>query len=49
MEDPVGDLVALVTGGSGGIGAAICQALGRAGAVVVVGYHGNAAGAKDVA
>jgi 3-oxoacyl-[acyl-carrier protein] reductase len=31
--------VALVTGGSGGIGGAICRGLAGAGAAVVVGYH----------
>jgi len=41
--------VALVTGGSRGIGAAIAQALGAAGYQVVLTYHANRAAADDVA
>jgi 3-oxoacyl-[acyl-carrier protein] reductase len=41
--------VALVTGGSGGIGAATCQALAAAGHTVLVGYGGNADAAAKVA
>jgi 3-oxoacyl-[acyl-carrier protein] reductase len=39
---------AIVTGGSGGIGAATCRALAAAGHHVLVGYGGNAAAAEDV-
>ena len=39
----------LVTGGSGGIGRAVCRALAEPGTTVVVGYHRNADGAADVA
>jgi NAD(P)-dependent dehydrogenase (short-subunit alcohol dehydrogenase family) len=41
--------VALVTGGSRGIGAGICRALGRTGFAVVVNYVGNQEAASDVA
>ena len=41
----LGGAAALVTGGSGDIGAAICAALARAGVDVAVAYTGNAAGA----
>ena len=37
--------VAVVTGGTGGIGAAICRALAYAGFTVVVGYRSSAAAA----
>ena len=40
--------VALVTGGSRGIGAAVCAELGRAGAEVVVNYTSNADAAEEV-
>jgi len=39
--------VAIVTGGSRGIGRAICVMLGKAGAHVVVNYAGNEAAAKE--
>ena len=38
--------VAIVTGGAGGIGAAVCERLGRDGFTVVVNYAGNAAPAE---
>jgi 3-oxoacyl-[acyl-carrier protein] reductase len=41
--------VALVTGGSGGIGAAICRALAERGAGVAVGYGGSARAAEELA
>ncbi|MCX5518919.1 SDR family NAD(P)-dependent oxidoreductase [Kaistia defluvii] len=41
--------VALVTGGAGGIGAAIARALAAAGATVVVGYNASAAAAEALA
>ncbi len=40
--------VALVTGGSGEIGSAICCALAREGAKVAVHYHHDAAGAENL-
>lgn len=40
--------VAIVTGGSRGIGRAIALELGRAGATVIVNYHSNAAAAEQV-
>lgn len=40
--------VAFVSGGSRGIGAAVAQALARAGASVVVNYHRNATAAEEV-
>ncbi len=41
--------VAIVTGGAGGIGAAVCERLARDGYTVVVNYAGNAAAAEALA
>ena len=40
--------IALVTGGSSGIGSAVALALGAAGAAVAVNYHSDEAGANDI-
>ena len=45
---PFQDAIALVTGGASGIGRAVCEELGRRGAVVMV-TDVNEAGARDVA
>src|SRR5438046_5362992 len=44
-----GSGVALVAGGSGGLGAAICRALARAGSDVALTYHRNKDAAEAVA
>lgn len=41
--------VAVVTGGAGGIGSAICESLAGAGAEVIVGYHRSADAARAIA
>lgn len=41
--------VALVTGGAGGLGSAICLALANEGASVIVGFHRSAAAAQNLA
>ncbi len=48
MEIRFDDQVVLVTGASGGIGAALARAFGAAGASVVVHFHRNAASARVV-
>jgi 3-oxoacyl-[acyl-carrier protein] reductase len=49
MPNRSGDDVALVTGGSGGIGAAICRALADSGLTVLVGYRSDEDAAAEVA
>jgi 3-oxoacyl-[acyl-carrier protein] reductase len=48
-ESPLHGRVALVTGGSGGIGAAICRALAAHGVHVAIGYGSNSAPAEALA
>jgi len=48
VEVPFTDMVAIVTGGSRGIGAAVAAALGRQGAKVVVNYHSSREAADEV-
>jgi 3-oxoacyl-[acyl-carrier protein] reductase len=48
MTETLAGKVAIVTGGSGGIGSAICQRLAAAGAAVAVHYGGHADSAHDV-
>jgi 3-oxoacyl-[acyl-carrier protein] reductase len=48
-SNPLAGKVAVVCGGSGGIGAGSARLLAAAGATVVVGYHSNAAKAASVA
>src|SRR5262245_28800301 len=47
MSGSLSGKVAIVTGGSRGIGRAIAVALGRQGASVLVNYHSNAGHAED--
>jgi 3-oxoacyl-[acyl-carrier protein] reductase len=46
---PSSEAVALVTGGAGGLGSAICRALAGAGYSVAVGYHSSAERAERLA
>ncbi len=48
-ERPLAGRVALVTGGSRGIGRAICETLGRRGATVIVNYASRADAAEETA
>ena len=45
---PLAGKIAIVTGGSGGIGAAICDRLAQDGAKVVVHYGGHADEAQKI-
>lgn len=49
MTDRDADRVALVTGGSGGIGSAVCRRLSADGLTVLVGYRSDREGAEAVA
>lgn len=49
VSKPLDGKVAVVVGGSGGIGRATCRALAEAGAKIVVGYRSNRKGAEEIA
>ena len=48
MPNSLGNQVALVTGGSRGIGRSVCQALDAEGARLIIHYHRNRASAEQV-
>nr|WP_277998260.1 3-oxoacyl-[acyl-carrier-protein] reductase [Zhaonella formicivorans] len=48
VQKPLQDQVAIVTGGSRGIGKAICLALAQAGVKVVLNYNGSSRAAEEV-
>src|SRR5712692_2133123 len=48
MPNSLGNQVALVTGGSRGIGRSVCQALDAEGARLIIHYHRNRAAAEQV-
>lgn len=48
-SSPLHGKVAVVTGGAGGIGSAICEGMAASGATVVVGYHRSGEAASELA
>ena len=48
MGQTLQDKIALVTGGAGGIGSAICRKLADEGASVIITYNSNAEKAKNL-
>ena len=47
-EKPLAGKVAIIAGGSGGIGKAVCSQMAEAGAKVVVGYRSNKSAAEEI-